>query len=70
MENDRIRKAARRHGIRLWELARYFNFSEATVSRRLRVQLDPVEEDKWLHAIDELAAIDPEDRPAHLFGMG
>ncbi len=70
VENIRIRKAAKRHGIALWELARYFSISEATVSRRLRVPLDPVEEEKWLHAIDELAAIDPEERPAHLFGMG
>lgn len=70
MENEKIRKAAKRHGIRLWELARYYGYSEATLFRKLRTQLSPDEEEKWLVAIEELAAIEPEDRPAHLYGMG
>lgn len=68
--NVKIRKAAKRHGVRLWELAHYMNCSEAALYRRLRYQLPEEEENKWLQAIEELAEIEPEDRPAHLFGMG
>ena len=70
MHNEKIRKAAKRHGIRLWELARYMGYSEASLYRRLRYPLTEDEESKWLKAIDELDAIEPEERPAHLFGMG
>ena len=70
MQNERIRKAAKRYGIRLWELGRYLGYSETTTFRRLRKPLDDDEEAKWLNAIEELAAIEPEERPYHLFGMG
>lgn len=70
MENEKIRKAAKRWGVRLWELARFFGCSEATLYRKLRTQLDPDEEEKWIRAIEELASIDPEERPRHLYGMG
>ena len=70
MHNEKIRKAYKRHGLYLWELARYMNYSESTLYRKLRYQLPEEEENKWLQAIEELAAIEPEERPAHLFGMG
>ena len=70
MENEQVRKTAKRWGIRLWELANYYCFSEATLYRKLRTQLDAEEEKKWIAAIEELAAIDPEERPKHHYSCG
>ena len=70
MQNEKIRKAAKRWGVHLWELARFCGCSESTLYRKLRTPLDPEEEEKWLDALEELAAIEPEERPRHLYGMG
>ena len=70
MENNRIRKAAKRWGVHLWEVANFYGCSEATLYRKLRTKLDPEEEEEWVKTIEALAKIEPEERQLHHFDWG
>ena len=53
--NVSIRKAARKSGVALWELADALGFSEATMVRKMRHELGESEKAKFLDAIETVA---------------
>ena len=55
MNNQEIRKYAKSKNINLWEIAKYLNISEPTMTRKLRVELSEEEKQKIFKIIDELA---------------
>lgn len=55
MNNTDIRKYAKSHGVRLWQIADELGISEITMSRKLRYELSEDEKQKILEIIDELA---------------
>ena len=55
MNNQEIRKYAKSKNINLWEIAKFLNFSEPTMTRKLRVELSEEEKQKIFKIIDELA---------------
>ncbi len=55
MNNTDIRKYAKTHGVRLWQIADELGISEITMSRKLRYELSEDEKQKILEIIDELA---------------
>lgn len=54
--NKVIREAAKKKGVKLWEIALFLCVSEATVTRMLRVELPPEKAHEVLAAIDRIAA--------------
>ena len=54
MANEIIRAAAKSNGVRLWEIANYLGVSEATITRRLRVELDKPERERFVSVIGEI----------------
>ncbi len=55
MANDKIREAAARSGVRLWQIASRLNLNDGNFSRRLRFELPKEEQEKILAIIAELA---------------
>ena len=55
MANKRIREAAARSGVRLWQIASRLNLNDGNFSRLLRFELPDKEQDKILQIIDELS---------------
>lgn len=55
MNNTDIRKCAKTHGVRLWQIADELGISEITMSRKLRYELSEDEKQKILDIINELA---------------
>ena len=55
MANQKIREAAARAGVRLWQIAARLNLNDGNFSRKLRVELPDEERDKILHIIDDLS---------------
>lgn len=55
MNNTDIRKYAKTHGVRLWQIADELGISEITMSRKLRYELSEEEKQKILEIINELA---------------
>ncbi len=55
MNNTDIRKYAKTHGVRLWQIADELGISEITMSRKLRYELSEDEKQKILEIINELA---------------
>lgn len=55
MNNTDIRKYAKTHGVRLWQIADELGISEITMSRKLRYELSENEKQKILEIINELA---------------
>lgn len=55
MNNTDIRKYAKAHGVRLWQIADELGISEITMSRKLRYELSEDEKQKILEIINELA---------------
>lgn len=55
MANETIRKKARSHKITLWRIAQELGISEATMTRRLRVELPATECTIICEIIDRLA---------------
>jgi len=53
--NMEIRTAAKRAGVRLWQVAERVGVNDGNFSRKLRRELPPDERDKILEIINELA---------------
>lgn len=53
--NQTVREAAKRKGVKLWQIAVYLGISEPTMTRWLRSALSPDRENAILKAIDEIA---------------
>ena len=53
--NRDVRKAARQYHVHLWELARYFNVSEATITWKLRFELSEDDKNKYIKAIKAIS---------------
>lgn len=56
LANTEIRDAAKRNGVRLWQVAEGIGITDATFSRKLRRELPADEREKVLNVIDKLAA--------------
>ena len=54
MNNQEIRKAARAAGVKLWQVAYAMGMSDASFSRKLRLELTGPEKEKILEAIQKL----------------
>lgn len=54
MNNQEIRKAARDAGVKLWQVAYAMGMSDASFSRKLRLELTGPEKEKILEAIQKL----------------
>ena len=55
MNNQAIRQAAKASGIRLWEVAEAIGINDGNLSRKLRHELSPEEQERILEAISKLA---------------
>ena len=55
MHNKDIRDYAARRRVRLWEIAMELGINDSSLSRKLRKELTPDEEEKILGIIDQLA---------------
>lgn len=53
--NQNIRDAAKRSGVKLWQIAAHLGISEPTITRWLRTPLPPEKEKKIMDAIEEIA---------------
>lgn len=53
--NERIRTAAEKNGVRLWQIAERFGVEDATFSRWLRREFDPEKRKQALQFIREIA---------------
>ena len=53
--NMDIRNAAKKAGVRLWEIAAGFGINDGNFSRKLRKELPPQERDRIMAIIDDLA---------------
>lgn len=53
--NQEIRAAAKKMGVKHWQIAEYLGISEPTIMRWLRVPLSPEREKAIMAAISELA---------------
>ena len=54
MKNQEIRKALRKKGLYLWNLADVLGVSEATMTRKLRKELSKEEKVRILKIIEEM----------------
>lgn len=54
MENLDIRNQAKAAGVFLWEIARYFNISEPTITRKMRTEMSETEKRQFLQAIETI----------------
>lgn len=59
--NSKVREAAKKAGVRFWELAAEMNVSESTITRRLRQPLSPEREFEFLDAISLIAKREKEN---------
>lgn len=55
MANAKIREAAARAGVRLWQIAARLNINDGNFSRKLRVELPDDEQKRILEIIEELS---------------
>lgn len=55
MENETIRKEAKRLGVKHWQIADFIGVSEQTFMRRLRKELPSGQQEEILCAIRQLA---------------
>lgn len=56
--NQMVRDAAKRNGVKHWQIAEYLGISEPTIVRWLRIPLSPEKEQAILKAIEALAKRD------------
>lgn len=54
-ENQTVREAAKRKGVKHWQIAEHLGISEPTIMRWLRIPLSPEREKAVLEAIEEIA---------------
>ena len=62
MKNVELRKFAKEHGVRLWEIADYMQISEPTMTRLLRRELDSVQRESFLRAVERIQTMHDERR--------
>lgn len=55
MKNMKIREAAKRAGVYLWEIAERWGCSDCNFSRKLRRELPAAEQEKIMSIIEEVA---------------
>lgn len=55
MKNNDIKEAAKRAGVRLWQVAEVYGMNDGNFSRKLRKELPQEEKEKILEIIDRLA---------------
>ena len=55
MANQKIREAAAKSGVRLWQIAAQLNLNDGNFSRKLRVELPDDEQKRILEIIEELS---------------
>lgn len=55
MINGHIKRYAKDRGVKLWEVAYRYGITDATFSRKLRLELPIQEQEKIMKIIDELA---------------
>ena len=55
MKNERIRQAAARNGVRLWQIAEELGMNDGNFSRKLRRELSEDEQNNILAIIERLA---------------
>ena len=55
MKNNDIKEAAKRAGVRLWQVAEAYGMNDSNFSRKLRKELHHEEKEKILEIIDRLA---------------
>lgn len=55
MANEYIREAARRRGVRFWQIADVLGISEATFTRKLRHELSEEEQAHIMRVIDTIS---------------
>lgn len=56
MANEVVRAAAKRAGVRLWEVADYCGMADTTLSRQMRKELPKEKQQNLLGAIKVIAA--------------
>ena len=56
MQNNIIRKKARENKVPIWKIAQVLGVSEATMTRRLRIELPAEERDKVCSIIEAISA--------------
>lgn len=54
-QNQMVREAAKKNGVKLWQIAAYLGISEPTMTRWMRSPLSPERETQILAAIGEIA---------------
>lgn len=54
LNNQEIRILAKQNGVRMWEVARHLQVSEATMTRMLRANLKAPDRQRIVAAINEL----------------
>ena len=55
MKNNDIKEAAKRAGVRLWQVAEAYGMNDGNFSRKLRKELPQEEKEKILEIINRLA---------------
>lgn len=60
--NNEIRKAAKRSGVCLWQVAEAIGISDASFSRKLRRELPEAERERVMGAIEKLSKNNAEVR--------
>ena len=55
LANTEIREAAKRNGVRLWQVAESIGISDAAFSRKLRRELPASERERVMTVIEKLA---------------
>lgn len=53
--NIELREYANRHGVRIWEIAHAFGYSDANFTRRIREELPEDLKQEWYKCVDELS---------------
>jgi len=54
MANEDIKESAKKLGVHLWEIANHFGVTDATFSRRLRIEFADADKEEVRKAISEI----------------
>ena len=63
--NRKIRREARAANVPLWKIALHLGISEPTMTRRMRVEMDPAMQEEMLHVIRDLSPEQEEGEQNH-----
>lgn len=55
MSNEDIRSYAKENKVALWMIAKRLGVSEPTITRWLRIELEPLKKQEFMNVIDEIA---------------